>query len=45
VKIASVSTDQGGDGEELDDKEVEQKQGDKVDTLKKRKGSPLKSFS
>jgi hypothetical protein len=45
VKTASVSPDQGGDGEELYDKEVEQKQGDKVDTLKKRKGSPPKPFS
>jgi hypothetical protein len=31
VKTASISPEQGGDGEELDDKEVEQKQGDEVD--------------
>jgi len=44
MKTASISPEQGGDGEELDDKEVEQKQGDEVDPLKKRKGSPLKPF-
>jgi hypothetical protein len=45
VKTASISPEQGGDGEELNDKEVEQKQGDEVDPLKKRKGSPLKPSS
>jgi hypothetical protein len=45
VKTASISPEQGGDGEELNDKEVEQQQGDEVDPLKKRKGSPLKPSS
>jgi hypothetical protein len=45
VKIVSISLKQGGDGKELDDKEVEQKQGDEVDPLKKRKGLPLKPSS
>jgi hypothetical protein len=45
MKTASISLDQGGDGEELDDKEFEQKKGDEVDPLKKRKGSPLKPSS
>jgi hypothetical protein len=45
VKTASISPEQGGDGEELNEKEVEQKQGDEVDPLKKRKGSPLKPSS
>jgi hypothetical protein len=45
VKIDSISPEKGGDGEELVDKEVEQKQGDKVDPLKNKKGSPLKPFS
>jgi hypothetical protein len=45
VKTASISPEQGGDGKELNDKEVEQKQGDEVDPLKKRKGSPLKPSS
>jgi hypothetical protein len=45
VKTASISPEQGGDGEELDDKEVKQKQGDEVDPLKNRKGSPLKPSS
>jgi hypothetical protein len=45
MKTASISPEKGGDGEELNDKEVEQKQGDKVDPLKKRKGSPLKPSS
>jgi hypothetical protein len=45
MKTASISPEQGGDGEELDEKEVEQKQGDEVDPLKKRKGSPLKPSS
>jgi hypothetical protein len=45
VKTASISPEQGGDGEELDDKEVKQKQGDEVDPLKKRKGSPPKPSS
>jgi hypothetical protein len=42
VKTASISLEKGGDGEELGDKEVEQKQGDEVDPLKKRKGFPSK---
>jgi hypothetical protein len=45
VKTASISPEQGGDGEELGDKEVEQKKGDEVDPLKKRKGSPSKPSS
>jgi hypothetical protein len=45
MKTASISPEQGGDGKELDDKEFEQKQGDEVDPLKKRKGSPLKPSS
>jgi hypothetical protein len=45
MKTASISPEQGGDGEELNDKEVEQKQGDKVDPLKKRKGLPSKPSS
>jgi hypothetical protein len=45
VKTASISPERGGDGEELNDKEVEQKQGDEVDPLRKRKGSPLKPSS
>jgi hypothetical protein len=44
-KTASISPKQGGDGEELGDKEVEQQQGDEVDPLNKRKGSPLKPSS
>jgi hypothetical protein len=42
MKTSSISPEKGGDGEELDDKEVKQKQGDEVDPLKKRKGSPMK---
>jgi hypothetical protein len=45
VKTASISPEKGGDGEDLNEKEVEQKQGDEVDPLKKRKGSPLKPSS
>jgi hypothetical protein len=45
VKTASISPEKGGDGEELNDKEVEQQQGDEVDPLKKRKGSHLKPSS
>jgi hypothetical protein len=45
VKTASISSEKGSDGKELDAKEVEQKQGDEVDPLKKRKGSPLKPSS
>jgi hypothetical protein len=45
MKTASISPKQGGDCEELDDKEVKQKQGDKVDPLNKRKGSPPKPYS
>jgi hypothetical protein len=45
VKTASISPEQGGDGEELNDKEVEQKQEDEVDPLKKRKGFPPKPSS
>jgi hypothetical protein len=45
MRNASISPEQGGDGEELNEKEVEQNQGDKVDPLKKRKGSPLKPSS
>jgi hypothetical protein len=52
-KTASISPEQGGDGdvEEMKDKEAEQKKGevtpprDEVDPLKKRKVSPLKSSS
>ena len=45
VKTASISPEKGGDGEELNDKEVEQQQGDEVDPLKKRKGSSPKPSS
>jgi hypothetical protein len=45
VKIASISPEKGGYGKELDEKEVEQNQGDEVDPLKKRKGSHLKHSS
>jgi hypothetical protein len=45
VKTASISPEQGGAGKNLDDKEVEQKQGYKVDPLKKRKGLPSKPSS
>jgi hypothetical protein len=45
MNTSSISPEQGRDGEELDDKEVENKQGDEVDPLKKRKGSPLKPSS
>jgi hypothetical protein len=45
VNTASISLEKGGNGEELDDKEVEHKQGDEVDPLKKRKGSPPKPSS
>jgi hypothetical protein len=45
MKTASISPEQGGDGKELNDKEVEHKQGVEVDPLKKRKGSPLKPSS
>jgi hypothetical protein len=45
VKTDSISLEQGGDGEELGDKEVEQRQGDEVDPLKKRKGLPSKPSS
>jgi hypothetical protein len=45
MKTTSISPEQGGDDEELGVKEVEQKQGDKVDPLKKRKGLPPKSSS
>jgi hypothetical protein len=45
VKNASISLEQGGDGEDLNDKEVEKNQVDEVDPLKKRKGSPPKPSS
>jgi hypothetical protein len=45
MKTASISPEQGGDDAELNDTEVEQQQGDEVDPLKKRKGSPLKPSS
>jgi hypothetical protein len=45
VKTSSISPEHGGDGEELDDKEFEQKQGDEVDPLNKKKGSPPKPSS
>jgi hypothetical protein len=45
MKNASISPEKGGDGEELGDKEVEQNKRDKVDPLKKRKGSPSKPSS
>jgi hypothetical protein len=45
MKTASISPEKGGDGEELNDKEVKKKQGDKADPLKKRKGSPPKPSS
>jgi hypothetical protein len=45
VKTTSISPERGGDGEELNEKEVEQKQGDEVDPLKKRKGLLLKPSS
>jgi hypothetical protein len=44
-EIVHDTPEQGGDGEELDEKEVKQNQGDKVDPLKKRKGSPPKTSS
>jgi hypothetical protein len=45
MRTTSISPEQVGDGEELNDKEFEQKQGDEVDPLNKRKGSPLKPSS
>jgi len=45
MKTASISLEKGGDGEELYDKEFEQKKGYEVDPLKKRKGLPLKPSS
>jgi hypothetical protein len=45
MKTASISLEKGGDGKELDEKEVKQKQGDEFDPLKKRKGSPPKPSS
>jgi hypothetical protein len=45
VKTASISPEQEGDGEKLNDKEVKHKQGDEVDPLKKRKCFPLKPSS
>jgi hypothetical protein len=45
VKSASISPEQGGDGEELNEKEVEQKKGDEADSLKKSKGFPPKPSS
>jgi hypothetical protein len=43
VKTASITLEQEGDGEELE--EVEQKHRDEVELLKKRKGSPQKYSS
>jgi hypothetical protein len=45
VKTVSISPWKGGDGKDLGDKEVKQKQGDEVYPLKKRKGSPFKPSS
>jgi len=45
MKTASISPEKGGDGKELDDKEVKQKQVNEVDPMKKRKGSPSKPSS
>jgi hypothetical protein len=45
VITASISPEKGGDGEELDEKEVKQNQRDEVDPLKKRKGFPPKPSS
>jgi hypothetical protein len=45
MKTTSISPEQGGDGKELDEKEVEKTQGDKVDPLKNKKGSPSKPSS
>jgi hypothetical protein len=45
VKNSSISPERGGDGKDFNAKEVEQKQGDEVDPLKKRKGFPLKPSS
>jgi hypothetical protein len=45
MNTTSISLEKGGDGKELDDKEVEQKKGDEVDPLKKRKGLPPKPSS
>jgi hypothetical protein len=45
VKTASISLEQGGDGEYLDEKDIEQNQGDEVDPLTKRKGFPMKPSS
>jgi hypothetical protein len=43
VKTASITPEQEGDGEELE--EVEKKHRDEVEILKKRKGSPYKPSS
>jgi hypothetical protein len=45
MKTASISLEQGGDGKDLDDKEVKHNQGDEVDSLNKSKGSPPKPSS
>jgi hypothetical protein len=45
MKTASISLDQGGGDAKLNDTEIKQQQGDEVDPLKKRKGSPLKPSS
>jgi hypothetical protein len=51
MKTAFISPEQGGDDEEIDGSEVEQKKGevtpprDEEDPLKKRKVSPLKPSS
>jgi hypothetical protein len=51
VRTASISPDEGGDGEEIEGAEIEQQKGevppprDEEDSSKKRKVSPLKSSS
>jgi len=51
VRTASISPDEGGDGEEIEGAEIEQQKGevppprDKEDSSKKRKVSPMKSSS
>jgi hypothetical protein len=51
VRTASITPDEGGDGEEIEGAEIEQQKGevplprDEEDSSKKRKVSPLKSSS
>jgi hypothetical protein len=45
MNISSISPKKGGDGEDLNEKEVEQQQGDKDDPMRKRKVLPPKASS